>query len=89
MASRTRNTQGWCTAAQIPPITMMSSTMEAVQLVKGSGEVLMSSREPAFMPWVPAARVPPKRAAARLTAGFNSPTAPAANSAPAGIRIKV
>ena len=50
MTIRTRKSQGWLTAAQMPPMTMMSSTMEAVQLVNGSGEALISSRDPALAP---------------------------------------
>jgi len=60
---------------------------DAVQLVNGSGDVFISSREPAFAAWLPAARPPPKIPAATAMAGFTSPTAPAASMAPAGIRM--
>ena len=55
----------------------------------GSGEVLISARPPAFAAWVPAVRVPPSRPAANIQAGSWSPSARAANNAPAGMRMKV
>src|SRR5262245_31716878 len=67
----------------------MSSTIEANQLLKGSGDVLINTRVPAFVACDAALKLPPKSPAAIDMAGFTSPTAPAASSAPAGIRMNV
>src|SRR3972149_3433439 len=70
-------------------MTAISSVMEAVQLVNGSGDVLMSTRVPALVKWLTVAREPPTRNAANSAAGPTSPTARIARIAPAGIRMKV
>src|SRR4051812_36352968 len=67
----------------------MSSEKEANQFEKGSGDALIAARLPALAKWVPAAMVPPRMAAATETEVSLAPNTPAANAAPAGIRIKV
>ena len=68
---------------------MPSSPNDAIQFENGSGEVLMASRLPALAKCVPAVMVPPIRPAATIHAGSTSPSAKAASSAPAGMRMKV
>ena len=63
--------------------------MDAVQLVKGSGDVLIMTRVPALVACVPAAIEPPTRKAVSSMAALVSPTAAIAKIEPAGIRIKV
>ena len=48
-SNRPRKTKGWLSAAQTPPITATSSPIDALQLVMGSGDVLISTREPALV----------------------------------------
>lgn len=43
------NNQGWLSAAQSPPKTARSSLRDAPQLLNGSGDVLTSTRVPAFV----------------------------------------
>ena len=49
----------------------------------------MSIRVPDLAAWEAAATLPPTSAAARVRAGSTVPTAPAASTAPAGMRMKV
>src|SRR5262245_17624931 len=84
-----RNIAGWFNAAQRPANTARSSVNDAAQFVNGSGDVLINTREPAFVACVAAATLPPSKPAATETAGLTSPTAPAASNAPAGIRMNV
>jgi hypothetical protein len=88
-ASRTRKITGWFSAAHKPANTATSSAIDAAQFETGSGEVLIMIRPPAFVAWTPAVSVPPTSAAASWAAMLTSPTAPAASTAPAGIRTKV
>ena len=71
------------------PTALISSAIDAVQLLTGSGEVLMTIRLPDLTRCEVAATLPPTIAAASIMAGSASPTAPAASIAPAGKRIKV
>jgi len=59
-----KNSVGLYKAAQRPAKTAMSSAMDAVQLVKGSGEVLINNRVPALVTWEVAAIPPPMMPAA-------------------------
>ncbi len=86
---RARKIQGCWIAAHIPAKTAMSSPIESVQLENGSGEVFTTARVPALVAWVAAAMEPPTIKAASSAPMPNSPTAPAAIMAPAGMRIKV
>src|SRR3970282_2777968 len=72
-----------------PNGTIASSAREAVQLVNGSGEVLIAARVPALARCAPAANVPPRIAAASATAVPESPNTAAASAAPAGMRVKL
>ena len=58
-------------------------------MLNGSGEVLITSRPPAFDKAVPAVIVPPTRPAASISAGSAVPSENAASNAPAGMRTKV
>jgi hypothetical protein len=66
---------------------MASSPNEAVTLLTGSGEVLMSARVPALTTWLLAAKVPPRRVAVVWMVPPLSPKKAAASAAPAGMRI--
>ena len=56
------------------PVTATSPAEEAATLVKGSGEVLIASRNPALVRWLARAVRPPTEASARVT---RSPLDPA------------
>ena len=45
-------------------------------LLNGSGEVLISAREPVLAMWLPAARVPPSSPAMTATSGLSWSAAP-------------
>ena len=69
--------------------TSASSDSDAAQLEKGSGDRLIAARAPAFAACIAAARLPPRIAAATMTALLESPNAIAASAAPAGMRMKL
>ena len=88
-ASTTRKAIGYLNASQIAASTTASSVNDAAQFENGSGDVLMSARPPALVKCVPAVIVPPRSPAATVIALSESPVAPAASSAPAGMRMNV
>ena len=57
--------------------------------MNGSGLVLMATRVPAFVMWLPAAAVPPSSAISPITTGEASPSAATAISAPPTGRMTV
>jgi len=65
----------------------MSSNKDAIQFENGSGDALITNRLPDFVAWVVAANPPPKTPAAIATAGFTSPTAPAAKRTPLWVSL--
>src|SRR5450830_1521873 len=79
------NNQGWKNAAHKPPSTVASSENDAVQLLRGSGVVLIMARLPALVACAPNAKVPPTSAATVVQAGSMWPIAATARIAPAGI----
>ena len=72
--SATRNHSGSCNSIHSPPANIASSPSEVVTLVTGSGEVLIAARAPALAKCVPAASVPPARAAATCKAPLGRPS---------------
>ena len=77
-------TAGCVCATHKPPTTATSYATDAVQLVNGSGDVLISRREPALMAWVAADRTPPPMLATSISAVLASAKTVAARTAPAG-----
>ena len=67
----------------------MSSPNDAAQFESGSGDVLIATRLPDLVKWLPAASVPPSIAEVSVHAGGESPKTPAARAAPAGMRSNV
>src|ERR1051325_2260497 len=58
-----------------PSGTSASSESEAAQFENGSGDRLIAARVPAFAACIAAARLPPRIAAATMTASLESPNA--------------
>ncbi|KAH0426944.1 hypothetical protein KCU90_g7386, partial [Aureobasidium melanogenum] len=85
---RIRNRSGTNSASSMPPNTSPSSAVEVTTFDTGSGDRLISARVPALARCAVPASVPPANAATVSSAGSAWPSAPAANTAPAGIRIK-
>ena len=57
--SRVRKRAGLNRARNKPPSTRKSSSSETIQLLNGSGEVLIATRLPAFVAWLAAASAGP------------------------------
>lgn len=73
----------------MPINTAISSVIEAVQLLTGSGLVLIIVRVPALVKCVAEVSPPPITIPTVSLTGPNSAIASPASSAPSGMRIKV
>jgi hypothetical protein len=80
---------GWKAVSAARPIVKISSAVLNRIFENGSGLALAVMRTLAFVPWEPSAKPPPASKAAVRTAGSKFANAEAANTAPAGTRMKV
>src|SRR5690606_24687308 len=86
--ARPRATHGYANNRARPPTTATSSPAEAIQLLSGSGDVLITARDPALSTWLPRATAAPVNMAPVPRSPSGDRVA-AARKAPAGTRASV